>query len=79
MPISIDEIREHYEQFGFDDISIMSTLEYKHVLTAGALFWIDHHGFMRSKLSGEIFASNREQLDALIVYLQSYRNRMSMP
>ncbi|MDU1368268.1 MAG: hypothetical protein E6927_25940 [Klebsiella michiganensis] len=43
------------------------------------LFWIDHHDFVRSTLSEEIFATNREQLDALIEHLQEYRNQMPTP
>ena len=56
----------------------MSTAEYKQSLADGAFFWIDHHDFVRSTLSEEILATNREQLDAMIDYLQIYRDNMKL-
>ncbi|HED1839219.1 MULTISPECIES: hypothetical protein [Enterobacteriaceae] len=79
MPITIQEIKEHYDQFGFHDMSAMPTAEYRQALKNGALFWIDHHDFVRSTLSGEILATNREQLDAMIEHLQEYRYKMTTP
>lgn len=79
MPITIQEIKEHYDQFGLHDMSAMPSADYKQALENGALFWIDHHDFIRSTLSGEIFATNRAQLDELIVHLQKYRERMPKP
>ena len=76
MPITFQDIKEHYEQYGLRDISDMSTAEYKQSLADGAFFWIDHHDFVRSTLSEEILATNREQLDAMIDYLQIYRDNM---
>ncbi|HHO8768084.1 TPA: hypothetical protein ACRXXD_005439, partial [Klebsiella pneumoniae] len=72
------DIKEHYEQYGLRDISDMSTAEYKQSLADGAFFWIDHHDFVRSTLSEEILATNREQLDAMIDYLQIYRDNMKL-
>ncbi|STW48162.1 Uncharacterised protein [Klebsiella pneumoniae] len=54
MPITFQDIKEHYEQYGLRDISDMSTAEYKQSLSDGAFFWIDHHDFVRSTLSEEI-------------------------
>ena len=79
MPLSIQEIKEHYDQYGLQDYSSMSTHNYRTALTDGALFWIDHHDFVRSTLSEEIFATNKEQLDAMIEHLQEYRDRMPEP
>ncbi|EPO8266891.1 hypothetical protein ACUGB8_002905 [Raoultella planticola] len=79
MPITIQDIKEHYDQYGLRDMSAMPTVEYRQVLKNGALFWIDHHDFVRSTLSEEILATNREQLDAMIEHLQEYRNKMSTP
>lgn len=76
MPITFQDIKEHYEQYGLRDISDMSTAEYKQALADGAFFWNDHHDFVRSTLSEEILATNREQLDAMIDYLQVYRDNM---
>lgn len=77
MPITFQDIKEHYELYALRDISEMSTAEYKQALTDGAFFWIDHHDFVRSTLSEEILATNLEQLDAMIEHLHEYRNKMS--
>ncbi|MES0288523.1 hypothetical protein KDV58_22430 [Citrobacter freundii] len=79
MPITFQDIKEHYELYGLRDISEMSTAEYKQALADGAFFWIDHHDFVRSTLSEEILATNLEQLEAIIEHLQEYRNKMSSP
>ena len=76
MPVTIQDIKEHYDQYGLHDMSAMPTAEYRQVLKNGALFWIDHHDFVRSTLSDEILATNKEQLDAIIEHLQQYRDRM---
>lgn len=79
MPITIQEIKEHYDQFGLHDLSSMPTSDYRQALDNGAMFWIDHHDFVRSTLSEEILATNCEQLDVLIEHLQEYRSRMPVP
>ncbi|EJZ8388386.1 hypothetical protein ABQ473_25900 [Klebsiella oxytoca] len=79
MPITIQEIKDHRDQYGLHDMSAMPTVEYRKALANGALFWIDHHDFVRSTLSEEIFATNREQLDAMIEHLLEYRNKMLTP
>ncbi|WBU49956.1 hypothetical protein PF050_03200 [Kosakonia pseudosacchari] len=79
MPISIQEIKEHYDQYGLHDLSGIPVEEYRQALDDGALCWVDHHGFLRSTLSGEIFATNREQLDALLEHLEGYRTLLSNP
>lgn len=79
MPMSIQEIKEHYDQYGLNDIGTMSKSEYRKALEDGALFWIDHHDFVRSTLSGEIFATNCEQLEVMIKFLQKYCERMPGP
>lgn len=56
----------------------MDLPHYQQVLAGGAFFWIDHHDFVRSTFSGEIFATNREQPDALIAHLQEYREKMQV-
>lgn len=76
MPITIHEIKKHYDYYGLHDMVSMSTKEYQQILANGALFWMDHHDFVRSTLSDEILATNKEQLDAIIEHLQQYRDRM---
>ncbi|EMQ2224061.1 TPA: hypothetical protein ACW7U9_004726 [Citrobacter freundii] len=79
MPITIQEIKEYYDQFGLHDMSSMPTSEYRQALANGGLVWIDHHDFVRSTLSDEILATNKEQVDALIEHLQAYRDKMPSP
>ena len=79
MPITIQEMKEYNDQFGLHDMISMSTTEYRQVLANNALFWIDHHDFVRSTLSDEILATNCEQLDAMIDHLQAYRDKMPIP
>lgn len=76
MPITLQDIKEHKDHFGLHDLGTMSTEEYRKALSDGAFFWIDHHECVRSTFSEEIFATNREQLDALIEHLQEYREKM---
>ncbi|HDF5712408.1 hypothetical protein ACNPNM_21140 [Klebsiella variicola] len=76
MPITIHEIKEHYDHYGLHDMCTMPTTKYQQILAKGALFWIDHHDFVRSTLSDEILATNQEQLDAMIKHLQQYRDKM---
>ena len=79
MPITSQEIKEHQDKYDIGDLGTMPTNVYRQLLDEGAFFWIDHHDFVRSTLSEEIFATNREQLDALINHLQQYRDRMPSP
>lgn len=76
MPITIDDIKAHKEQFSLGDIDTMHTADYRKSLEDGAFFWIDHHEFVRSTFSGEIFATNCEQLDVMIAHLLKYRDIM---
>lgn len=78
MPITVQDIKEHHDNYGITDMSTMHTGHYRQLLQEGAFFWIDHHDFVRSTLSDEILATNREQLDALIEHLQEYRDRMPL-
>ncbi|HDR2718408.1 TPA: hypothetical protein QCJ33_003209 [Enterobacter roggenkampii] len=79
MPITVQEIKEYYDQFGLHDLSSMPTADYRQALSNGGLLWIDHHDFIRSTLSDEILATNREQVDALIEHLRAFRERMPTP
>ena len=77
MPITINDIREHYDSYGIHDLSRMTTTDYRQALENGAFFWIDHHDFVRGTFSEEILAINRDQLDAMIEYLLKFRDKMS--
>lgn len=79
MPITTQEINEHYDQHGLHDMGTMPTVLFRQAVADGAFFWIDHHDFLRSTLSEEIFATNREQLDVIIEHLQQYRDKMPSP
>lgn len=76
MPMTLQEIKEHQDQFGTHDLETMSTSDYRQVLDDGAFFWLDHHDFVRSTFSGEIFATSKVQLDILIEHLQLYRAKI---
>lgn len=77
--MTLQEIKEHQDQFGTHDLDTMSTSDYRQVLDDGAFFWIDHHDFVRSTFSGEIIITNSEQLDVVIEHLQNYRARIPKP
>lgn len=77
MPITIQDVTEHRDFYGIGDVQTMMTGDYRQALAKEAFFWIDHHDFLRSTLSGEILAVNREQLDLLIEHLSSLRNKMA--
>jgi hypothetical protein len=79
MPMTLEDFKAHREQFGLKDFVTMHTEEYRQALKDGAILWIDHHDFVRSTFSEEIFATNHEQLDALIQHLKNYRERMTEP
>lgn len=79
MPVTAKDIKEHHDKYGIEDLGTMHTGVYRQLLNEGAFFWIDHHDFVRSTFSEEIFATNREQLDAMIEHLQQYRDKMPQP
>lgn len=76
MPITFQDIEKHRKMYGIQETDAMSIVEYRQALAGGAFLWIDHHEFIRSALSGEILATNKEQLDALIKHLHEYRDEM---
>lgn len=73
MPITFQDIEKHRKMYGIQETDAMSIVKYRQALADGAFFWIDHHDFIRSTLSGEIIVTNREQLNALINYLEECR------
>lgn len=76
MPITVEEIKAHHEQYDIGDLETMDADEYRMLLANEALIWMDHHEFVRSTLSDEILATNREQVDMLIEHLKRYRDQM---
>lgn len=76
MPVTFEEVQQHKKSHGFDDLETTTTEEYRRLLSDDALFFMDHHDFLRSSLTGEIFATNSEQVEAMIEYLRSLRCRM---
>jgi hypothetical protein len=79
MPITLEDIQNHRDQFGLHDLDTMHTSDYRKALRDEAILWIDHHDFVRSTFSGEIIATNREQVDALIEQLHLFRKHMPLP
>lgn len=76
MPITIQDIREHRENFGIGDITRMDIAEYKQLLDGGAFFWINHNEIIRHTLSEEYVAATPEQVDALIEHLKQFKEKM---
>ncbi|WP_233592667.1 hypothetical protein [Erwinia psidii] len=70
MPVTTKDISDHHDYYGITDIPTMDLSHYQQLLNEEAFLWMDHHEFVRSTFSGEILATNREQLDALIKHLQ---------
>ncbi|HHQ6617985.1 TPA: hypothetical protein ACSTL0_004446 [Serratia fonticola] len=77
MPLK--DIKNHYDHYGITALDTMETNQYRQLLKDGAFFFADHSGAVRSTFSEEIFATNREQLDAMIEHLQQYREKMPSP
>ncbi|HBR1479326.1 TPA: hypothetical protein ACXRXC_005285 [Klebsiella variicola subsp. variicola] len=73
MPITYEERREHMEMYGLTSLETMHIAEYRKALEEEAFFWDDPHGFVMHTLSGERLVTNVEQLDALLMHLESYR------
>lgn len=74
MPITLQEIKEHQNQYGTQDIGSMTTSDYRKVLAEEGFFWGDPHGFIMHQLSKELIVTNTEQLDALLEHLETYRH-----
>lgn len=79
MSVTFEEVRQHKKFHGFDDPETTTAKKYRSLLSSGTLFFVDHHDFLRSSLTGEIFATNREQVEAMIEYLWKIRRRMRDP
>lgn len=79
IPVTFEEVQQHKKFHDFDDLETMTAKKYRRLLSSDALFVVDHHDFLRSSLTGEIFATNREQVEAMIEYLWKIRRRMRDP
>lgn len=79
MPITCRERMDHMEKFGLTSLDTMPTVVYRKVLEEEAMFWDDPHGFVMHTLSGERIVTNTEQLDALLEYLEGYRELLPDP
>ncbi|OAF52781.1 hypothetical protein AXK30_04530 [Escherichia coli] len=78
MPVTFEEVQQH-KSFMVWMIWKPRQQKYRRLLSSDALFVVDHHDFLRSSLTGEIFATNREQVEAMIEYLWKIRRRMRDP
>ena len=79
MPVTFEEVQQHKKLHDIDDLETTTVKKYRRLLSSDALFFVDHHDFLRSSLTGEIFATNREQVEAMIEYLWKIRRRMRDP
>lgn len=57
-------------------MSRMANSEYWDFVKRGELFFLDHHDVLRSTPAGYPLATNRKQLDMLVVALTEFRDRM---
>ncbi len=75
--VSIKKLVEHKSMFGIpdgkSDLQMMPLSEYRDMVKREAFFFIDHNGFLRHQLSGEVFAASKEHLDIIIEYLAGKR------
>lgn len=49
MPVTTEEIKRHRELFGLEHPAHTTTERYRQHLAAGAIFWVDHHGFYAAR------------------------------
>ncbi|PHM39245.1 MULTISPECIES: hypothetical protein [Xenorhabdus] len=77
MPITQEDIREHYDYYGITQLDDLHTSEYRQLVNGHAFFFQDSGGSLRHTFSEEILATNKEQLDVLIEQLQAFREIMN--
>jgi hypothetical protein len=67
----------NFESVDIKTMAEMTDDEYRDFLFNGFnLLHVDHHGVLRSCKTGRPFATNPQQLDLLIEYLQSERSNI---
>ncbi|EPC4015862.1 hypothetical protein ACRZOS_000163 [Enterobacter kobei] len=76
MDVSFQEIEKYRDFYGVGTLQDMNTLEYQQALEKETLFFTDSHDFLRSSFCGEILATNRVQIDAIIEYLKNCRDSL---
>ncbi|MBD2800333.1 hypothetical protein ID854_07655 [Xenorhabdus sp. M] len=77
MPITQQDIINHYDYYGITQLDDLHTSEYRQLVNNHAFFFQDTSGNLRHTFSEEILATNKEQLDVLIEQLQVFRENMS--
>ncbi|SFO07239.1 hypothetical protein SAMN05421579_1562 [Xenorhabdus japonica] len=71
---SLEEVTQHKKLFGFPEyLSEISPRQYRELVNKGAFFFVDHHNSLRHQFSGEIMATDRQQVDILIAQLELLR------
>ncbi|KMJ45066.1 hypothetical protein AB204_11110 [Xenorhabdus khoisanae] len=77
MPITQQDIIEHYDYHGITQLDDLHTADYRQLVNNHAFFFQDTGGSLRHTFSEEILATNKEQLDVLIEQLKEFRENMS--
>ncbi|NIF02114.1 hypothetical protein F3J38_18950 [Pantoea sp. Acro-805] len=76
--VFIKKMAEHQDHFGMPgsktDLQLMPLSDYRDMSQRDAFFYVDHNGFLRHQFSGEVMASNAEQIDCLIEVLKKLSN-----
>lgn len=66
---------QNIEAIDIPTMSKMSIEDYKQYIQSG-LFFIDHHGILRSTPADYPIACNKKQIDALIEYLKQIKTKI---
>ncbi|MDC9616174.1 hypothetical protein PSI19_20425 [Xenorhabdus khoisanae] len=77
MPMTQQDIIEHYDYHGITQLDDLHTAEYRQLVNGRAFFFQDTSGNLRHTLTEEILATNKEQLDVLIEQLKEFREIMN--
>ncbi|MBW6098445.1 hypothetical protein HT118_19065 [Escherichia coli] len=79
MPVTFEEVQQHKKLHDFDDLESTTAKKISPAAFFRCVIFVDHHDFLRSSLTGKFFATNREQVEAMIEYLWKIRRRMRDP
>lgn len=75
---SIEEVIQHKSLFGFPEhLSDLSPEQYRKLVNKDAFFFVDDHNCLRHQFSGEIMATDKQQVDILIEQLQALKETIN--
>ncbi len=75
---SLEEVIQHKKLFGLPErLSDISPRQYRELVEKEAFFFVDHHDCLRHQFSGEIMATDKQQIDILIKQLQALKETIN--